>query len=84
MDNTSNHYKEASPLNTVHKIRQILFEKNILVTESNWMQSGTSYHSLSLKIDSIPISVNGKGVTKELALASAYGEMMERLQNMTV
>lgn len=84
MENSINHYKENSPLDTVRKIRDILFSKNILVTEDHWMHSGTSYYSLSLKVHGTPVSVNGKGVSKELALASAYGEMVERLQNMTV
>ncbi|MFR4549654.1 MAG: hypothetical protein ACLT5A_02920, partial [Clostridiaceae bacterium] len=36
-------------------------------------------YSLSLMVDNTMITVNGKGVTKELALASAYGELAERL-----
>jgi len=80
---TDNKYKDDSPINTVDKIKNILSNNNILVTELNWKNSAKGYYSLSLAVDKTHILTNGKGTTKEYALASAYAELMERLQNQT-
>lgn len=74
-------FKDASPGATVERIIDILKSINIEVTE-HWNDSGIeNCHSLTLRAgDGFPTS-NGKGITKEFARASAYGEFIERLQS---
>ena len=73
-------FKDASPLATVARIKAILAENGI-ETEEQWNESGVPYcHSIILRVSGTAFSVNGKGLTRELTLASAYGELMERLQ----
>lgn len=73
-------FKDDSPLNTVERIKGILKAHGI-ETEESWGQSGVP-RCFSLRVSAFgtEFGTNGKGVTKELALASAYGEFMERLQ----
>ena len=73
-------YKDDSPINTVNRIKGILKEYGIETIEC-WNDSGVPYcHSLRVSVFGTDFGVNGKGVTEELALASGYGELMERLQ----
>lgn len=73
-------FKDDSPMNTVARIKGILKSYGI-ETEENWSESGVPYcYSLRVAVFGTEFGTNGKGVTKELALASAYGELMERLQ----
>lgn len=73
-------FKDESPLRTVEKIRKILDSYGIQVWE-DWHENGVPYcPCLSLRLVNTTFSVNGKGLTREFALASAYGELMERLQ----
>lgn len=73
-------FKDSSPVKTVEKIRQILEDNQISVTET-WQQSGVSNcYALRLEVDGTSFGTNGKGVTPELARASAHAELMERLQ----
>ncbi len=76
-----NKYKDDSPISTVNKIRNLLYTFNLIPIESNWKNSAEGYYSLSVSIKGTQLSTNGKGTSIEYALASAYGEMMERLQN---
>lgn len=78
------HYKDKTPAKTIAEIRNLLFQNDITVIEKEWHNSSNCYHSLTLSVAETSFSVNGKGVTPELALASAYGEFMERLQNMSI
>ncbi len=74
-------FKDASPKATVERIIDILRSINIEVTE-DWNDSGIeNCHSLTLRAGSGFPTSNGKGVSKEFARASAYGEFMERLQS---
>lgn len=75
------HYKEWHPIRTVNYIRGILENLGIMPIETRWQTSELHNYSLRLTIDGIRIGTNGKGVTTELALASAFGEFMERIQN---
>ena len=76
-----NRLKDREPYETITLIRNILASFGIFVTES-WSNSGVaSLHSVRLEIAGTCAGTNGKGATKELALASAYGEFMERLSN---
>ncbi len=73
-------FKDAKPEDTVKKIKGILDNLGIEVFE-DWHDSGLeNCYSLSVFAKGrIPLT-NGKGVTKELARASAYAEFIERLQ----
>ena len=74
-------FKDASPVSTVERIINILKSINIEVTEV-WHDSGLeNCHSLTLRAGKGFPTSNGKGVSKEFARASAYGEFMERLQS---
>lgn len=73
-------FKDRSPLDTVETIRSIL-QSNGIETEEFWRQTGVPYcHALTVRIVGTSFSTNGKGLTPEFAQASAYGELMERLQ----
>lgn len=73
-------FKDASPIKTVEKIKSILDKHNIRVTEC-WHESGVEHcFSLRITVDGTAFGVNGKGLTKEFAQASGYGELMERMQ----
>lgn len=74
-------YKDELPLKTIGKIRDILGKMGLLTVETVWRNSVEGFHSVSVNIAGTELSVNGKGVSREYALASAYGELMERLQN---
>lgn len=73
-------FKDASPLKTVERIKKILKENKIEVHEK-WNESGVPYcSSMRLTVVGATFGVNGKGLSKEFTLASAYGELMERFQ----
>lgn len=76
-------YKDDKPLNTVKKIRKIIDSIDIKLQESfsfEEIEPAPVSLRLSLKNNKL-IGTNGKGICKENALASAYAEFMERLQN---
>lgn len=81
MDIASMKYKDAFPVNTINKIRNILGEAGLLTIETNWKNSVEGFYSVSVIIEDTDLMTNGKGSSAQFALASAYGEMMERLQN---
>ena len=73
-------YKDNSPIHTVDAIKSILKTYGI-ETEEYWRETHVPYcYALSVIEKKTGFCVNGKGLTKELALASGYGEFMERLQ----
>lgn len=74
-------FKDVSPTETVESIRNALNSIGIEVHE-DWHDSGLeNCYSLTLYSSAgFPFS-NGKGVSKEFARASAYGEFIERLQS---
>ncbi|HWQ62377.1 MAG TPA: YcaO-like family protein, partial [Negativicutes bacterium] len=77
-------YKDELPLGTIGKIRDILGGMGLLTVEVVWRNSVAGFYSVSVNVAGTDLSVNGKGVSPEYALASAYGELMERLQNQCV
>lgn len=78
----STRYKESNPLDTVERIRKILKGLDILTVEK-WTAEVKGYYSLHMMIDGLNnVFSNGKGTTAEFALASAYAELIERLQNL--
>ena len=80
-------YKDTSPAETIHRIRQILFDNDLFVIESAQKTdpvSGVCSCRVILGdegLRDLNIGTNGKGMTARYALASAYAEFMERLQN---
>ena len=74
-------YKETSPDKTVKRIKEILKNSGVEV-EENWAKkSCVGTYSLRLCVKGTNIGQNGKGMTKEFAMASAYAEFLERYQN---
>jgi len=73
-------FKDEEPLNTISRIRNILSGLDILTVEK-WFNPVPGIYSVRVEIPGTGIGTNGKGVTHEYALASAYGEFMERMQN---
>ncbi len=75
-------FKEESPAKTVETIKAIL-ESIGIELEETWYDSGIeNCWSLRCNIKGAKEpTANGKGVTKEFARASAYGEWMERLES---
>lgn len=77
-------YKADRPENTIKRIRDILSRYGIETECITFGKEGVSYSArVSVKISDshLNIGTNGKGLTKEYAVASAYGELMERLCN---
>ncbi|MFT5873377.1 MAG: ribosomal protein S12 methylthiotransferase accessory factor [Clostridium sp.] len=74
-------YKDELPENTISKIKNILNNLGLIPIESDWKNSAKDFFSLSVSIKGTNISTNGKGTTAIFATASAYAELMERLQN---
>lgn len=79
-------YKGAKPEETVGRIRKILESSGIRVREEHHYNAESGIPSCNVCIDNdgfedLFIGTNGKGMTKEYALASGYAEFMERLQN---
>ena len=75
------HYKDCHPIRTINRIRSILESLELMPIEGKWENNEDRSYSVRLVIDRTEIGTNGKGITAELALASAFGEFMERLQN---
>lgn len=80
-------YKNSSPMATVQLIRNILADNDIFVIESaHKKEPVTGVCSCRIILGDeglreLNIGSNGKGMDARYALASAYGEFMERLQN---
>lgn len=76
-----NHFKDCYPRDTLHKIRSILTDCRI-PTDIQWTEeNGYGSSSLRVTIRGTDIGQNGKGMTRDYALASGMAEFMERLQN---
>lgn len=74
-------FKDVLPSKTIETIKNALKSINIEVHEQ-WYDSGIE-NCCSLSVyagNGFPRS-NGKGISKEFAMASAYGEFIERLQS---
>lgn len=73
-------FKDSSPEKTVEKIRGILASYGI-ETKEVWYDSNVkNCYSVRVSVKDAEFGANGKGITKELALASGYAELMERMQ----
>ena len=85
---TRSFYKDASPLCTIRTIKAILKLVGIKTKIEEYQRSLDCYSCrLTLCNDNLyeyDIGANGKGMTRQLSQASAYAELMERLQNKTL
>lgn len=78
--NIDEKFKDSSPIETVKRIQSILADRGIEVEES-WFDSGVKgCYCLRVSVKGADFGSNGKGITKELARASGYAELMERMQ----
>jgi ribosomal protein S12 methylthiotransferase accessory factor len=76
-------YKLVEPLRTVQRIRAILADVGLGAYENHWRSIGGGLHSCVLNLEGLEdLVVYGKGRNREYALASAYGELIERIQNL--
>lgn len=74
-------YKEVAPEETVSKLKELLKKLEIEVEEAWSNESSVGTYSLRICIKGTNMGQNGKGMTKEFAMASAYAEFFERFQN---
>ncbi|MCP4351941.1 MAG: YcaO-like family protein [Desulfobacterales bacterium] len=75
-------HKDKKPTDTINWVRKIAADLDILLSETKWENFAELTWSVGLRDMAVgQVIVNGKGITKEYALASAYAEFMERLQN---
>ncbi len=73
-------FKDSSPEKTVNNIKSILKQVGIITNEV-WNDSQVKgCYSVRIEINGSKVGQNGKGMTKEFALASGYAELMERIQ----
>jgi len=74
--------KDCLPNKKIKMIKNILKKNKIKVKESKVININNSIYSVRIELkDFKGIGTNGKGITKEYALASGYSEFMERLQS---
>lgn len=79
-------YKSCEPLSTINRIRKILSDCGLFTIETHVFHDGPNINCCRVMLGdddlySLGLGTNGKGMTRRYALASAYGEFMERLQN---
>lgn len=75
-------HKDRNPKDTLVNIRHILDGLGLFLTEEQgWSHASDHCYSVRVSDAALPLATNGKGVTPLYALASGYGEFMERLQN---
>lgn len=74
-------FKDTSPEQTIARIQSLLGELGIHLEEKCSNSGIENCWSCQVQIkDGYPFFSNGKGVTRDLARASAYAEFIERLQ----
>lgn len=74
-------FKDERPEDTLFKIQSILYDAGISTTYRFVENDMKGLYSNRVTINGTNLGTNGKGTTPVFALASAYGELMERLQN---
>lgn len=74
-------YKDLSADKTIQKAKAILSKMNINMIEDSIICTQGLY-SMRLICPELNWHTNGKGLTMELCRASAYGEAIERIQNL--
>lgn len=79
-ENCANSRKDRQPSETVKIIKDILKTNNYQISEKGLKRSLRGSYSIRLELNNGK-GANGKGTTLELAKASAYAELIERLQS---
>lgn len=78
-------YKSETPENTIRRIEGILNSNGIPFSIKCFGEETLSVsvrlNLIDARLKHLDIGTNGKGLTKEYALASAYAELMERMEN---
>lgn len=74
-------FKDKKPLETIEAARKALSKWGVFVTET-WFDSIQGLYSVVLRVDGTDFFSCGKGTDRLYTLASAYGEMMEDMQNL--
>lgn len=78
------HYKDCNPEDTIKKFKSILLNLGLSFKEYSYSPIDGVW-STSLYCNELPnIAANGKGITEELSIASAYGEFFELLENFPI
>lgn len=80
-------YKATEPEKTIDNIRKILQGCGVFVVENTDSFNGFYHSHLTISngnLNQFRFSTNGKGKTAAYSLASAYAEMMERLENQII
>lgn len=73
--------KDACPEDTISRIKKILADNAINISTISETQYQDLWYSNRIEIDELShIGTNGKGISPEYTMASALGELMERLQ----
>ena len=77
-----NYRKDKSPEDTINDIKQILKFNGIKIKEFKTKSISKHFFSTRVEIKGFyNMGTNGKGITPTLARASAYSELMERIQS---
>lgn len=79
-ENCASSRKDRQPSETVKIIKDILKTNNYQISEKGLKRSLHGSYSIRLELNNGK-GANGKGITLELAKASAYAELIERLQS---
>ena len=80
--NYNNIRKDCLPQETIERIERILDRNGIKTYISEQKKASPQIYSVRIEFSNFKgLGTNGKGITKELAIASAYAELMERLQS---
>lgn len=73
--------KDKDPKLTVEYILELLNSYNIMTLIEDERNYHNKWFSIRLsEVNNLPFSSNGKGISREFAMASAYAEFMERIQ----
>lgn len=75
------HYKEKILIRQLLYLKSILERLNVEIDEIWQDESSIGTYALRVVFKGTNIGTNGKGVSREYALASAYAEFFERYQN---
>ncbi|MCQ4925358.1 YcaO-like family protein [Tissierella carlieri] len=75
------HFKDKKPVETFDFLKSTLDNIGLEIEEEWQDESTVNTFSLRVVFKGTKIGSNGKGVSKELARASAYAELFERFQN---
>ena len=79
-ENCASSRKDKKPSETIKIIKDILKTNNYQISEKGLKRSLRGSYSIRLELNNGK-GANGKGTTLELAKASAYAELIERLQS---